>query len=106
MAPQSHVIIIIMFSLNSETMARECRISYDRNLKLGKGGYGFIYGGVLIDDVNENIETPVAVKRILIDDDDDDEEEEFASDRELIQLKLNHPNVVKLLHWEDVKAFR
>ena len=34
------------------------------------------------------------------------DDEESATDRELIQLKLDHPNVAKLLHWEDDTTFR
>ncbi len=85
-------------------MAKESRISYDKNHKLGQSGYGFIYRGYLLDVINENIKFPVAVKRIMIENGVDDEES--ATDRELIQLKLDHPNVVKLLHWEDDTTFR
>ena len=85
-------------------MAKECRISYDKNHKLGQGGYGFIYRGYLLDVINENIKIPVAVKRIMIENGVDDEES--ATDRELIQLKLDHPNVAKLLHWEGDTTFR
>lgn len=83
----------------------EQRISYNRNHILGKGGFGTTFRGNLnvFNENNETTKIPVAVKRITIDDVD---VKELANDRELIQLKLDHPNVVKLLHWEDNDSFR
>ena len=88
-------------------MANEQRISYNNKLVLGRGGFGTIFLGDL-NEMNENNQTiikiPVAVKRIEIDGVND---EELENDREKIhQLKLDHPNVVKLLHCEDYDSFR
>lgn len=78
-------------------MVNKWRISYERDQKLGNGAYGVVYLGKLVTE--ERKEIPVAVKQVWIQRD----LLSSAEDRELAnQLKLGqHPNVVKLLHWED-----
>ena len=80
------------------------RISYDRKVVLGRGTFGRIFLGNLINKETGITEMQVAIKRILID--EVTESEKLLLDREIVQLELNHPNVVKLLHWEDQGEFR
>ena len=80
------------------------RISYDRNAVLGRGTFGRIFLGSLINKKTGIAEMKVAIKRIEID--AVPESEKLLLDREIVQLELNHPNVVKLLHWEDQGEFR
>ena len=65
----------------------------DKNKNLGKGKYGTVY-----EDVWR--EKPVAIKRILLSDVTSNEREEEALQ------KLDHPNVIKLLHVESDSKFR
>jgi len=80
------------------------RISYDRNAVLGRGTFGRIFLGNLINKETGLAEMQVAIKRIVID--EVPESEKILLDREMVQMELNHPNVVKLLHWEDQGEFR
>ncbi len=80
------------------------RISYDRKVILGRGTFGRIFHGNLINKETGLVEMEVAIKRIVID--EVPESEQIFLDREMVQLELNHPNVVKLLHWEDQEDFR
>jgi len=83
-------------------MANQCRITYERDRILGRGGYGTVFLGTLS---TEGIKQQVAVKRILRRSNDTSSHNlsTKTEDREFIyQLKLGkHPNVVQLLHWED-----
>ena len=65
----------------------------DQNAILGKGKYGTVFEGVWR-------EKPVAIKRILLSDITSSEREEEAL------KKLDHPNVIKLLHVESDSKFR
>jgi len=68
------------------------RIFYDRNRLLGKGFFGFVcLGELLKEDGNRQ---DVAVKVVWTNASSREE------DRELVQMRLDHPNVVKLLHHE------
>ncbi len=71
-----------------------CEVTYDRNRMLGKGAYGKVFQGKLIY-TKTGIETKVAVKRY--------EMLRVDKSRTLVEMHLNHPNVVKLLHYEDVE---
>jgi serine/threonine protein kinase len=63
------------------------------NKILGKGGFGIVFEGVWCT-------TPVAIKRIALSDITSNEREEEALQR------LDHPNVIKLLHVESDPMFR
>ena len=65
----------------------------DQNKILGKGKYGTVYEGVWGEKL-------VAIKRIPLSDLASNEREEEALQ------KLDHPNVIKLLHVESDSAFR
>ncbi len=65
----------------------------DKNKILGQGGYGTVYEGVWRGK-------PVAIKRIQLSDIASSEREEEAL------KKLDHPNVIKLLHVESDSKFR
>lgn len=85
---------------------------YDRkNDFLGRGSYGAVFKGKLISN-DGNIEKVVAIKRIdkamLMDEITYQTEMDTSGMlviRELIQKKLNHPNVVKLLHVDEDNDF-
>jgi len=69
-------------------------VTYDMTM-LGEGAYGQVFRGKLINKKTGTV-TEVAVKRhemIRVD-----------RDRTLVEMRLDHPNVVKLLHCEDVKG--
>ena len=80
------------------------RIDYDRKVVLGRGGFGATFLGKLINKETGLVEMQVAIKRIVID--EVPESEKVLVDREMIQMELNHPNVVKLLHCEEQGEFR
>ena len=70
------------------------RIDYDRKVLLGRGGFGATFLGNLINKDTGLVEMQVAIKRIVID--EVSESEELFLDREIVQMELNYPNVVKL----------
>ncbi|XP_057373274.1 death-associated protein kinase 1-like [Daphnia carinata] len=79
------------------------KIWIDREKLLGEGGFGMVYKGKLWDSYGRIFKgifrgREVAVKRILIDRADKREEEAM--------LKLDHPNIVKLLHCEKDQDFK
>ena len=63
------------------------------NKLLGKGGFGTVFEGVWCEKL-------VAIKRIPLSDLASNEREEEALQ------KLDHPNVIKLLHVENDPMFR
>ena len=63
------------------------------NKILGKGGFGIVFEGVWCA-------IPVAIKRIALSDITSNQREEEALQR------LDHPNVIKLLHVENDPMFR
>ena len=63
------------------------------NKILGKGGFGIVFEGVWRGK-------PVAIKRIALSDITSNQREEEALQR------LDHPNVIKLLHVENDPMFR
>jgi serine/threonine protein kinase len=63
------------------------------NKLIGKGGFGTVFEGVWCEKL-------VAIKRILLSDITSNEREEEALQR------LDHPNVIKLLHVESDPMFR
>ena len=63
------------------------------NKILGKGAFGTVYEGVWSEEL-------VAIKRIQLSDITSNEREEEAL------KKLDHPNVIKLLHIENDPMFR
>jgi serine/threonine protein kinase len=68
----------------------------DRKVRLGVGGYGSVFPGTYRG-------IKVAVKRVELIKDDDN----VASDREANILKqLDHPNTVKLYHFETDDNFK
>jgi len=67
---------------------------------IGSGGFGIVFRGTLRTENGTKVQ--VAVKRIW----GDWSSKILEDDRELVQLKLDHPNVVKLLYWEDHGEFR
>ena len=80
-------------------METELKISIDRKTVLGKGGYSVVYEGKYGD-------TPIAVKRIVLD--------QIRSSNEVAptlqeinnQQKLNHENVLKIHAVEEDDDFR
>ncbi len=88
-------------------MANQTRITYNRKEILGRGGYGAIFKGSLFVNNKSGVKgahydevIDVAIKRLEIDTTEMDMKE-----RELKQTELNHPNVVKLLHYEEDEDF-
>lgn len=81
-------------------MTNQSKITIDRKDILGRGGYGAIFKGSLSVNNKDGVEgteiIDVAVKRLEI-----DTLEMNMKERELKQMELNHPNVVKLLHYEE-----
>lgn len=73
---------------------------YDRKKILGQGGFGAVFKGKL-KNIQDGIEVDVALKRIERVRLDNDETEFKSVGRELTLKKLNHRNVVKLLHFND-----
>ena len=65
----------------------------DKNKRLGKGAFGTVFEGVWR-------EKPVAIKRIQLSDIKSNEREEAALQ------KLDHSNVIKLLHVDSDSTFR
>ena len=65
----------------------------DKNKILGQGGFGTVFEGVWRGK-------PVAIKRIQLSDIASSEREEEAL------KKLDHPNIIKLLHVESDSKFR
>ena len=78
-----------------EMASRNRTFTVDRDNELGVGGFGQVCKG-------QYQGKSVAVKRIeLI------RLQRLNGDRELEIMKtLDHPNILKLLHWEDDKDFR
>lgn len=70
----------------------QTELIFDRKRKLGTGGFGHVFHGRLNS-------TPVAVKRIEHADRCDDKEEKAL-------MKLDHPNIVKLLYTKEDENFR
>jgi serine/threonine protein kinase len=66
---------------------------FGQNKILGEGGYGTVFEGVWHGK-------PVAIKRIQLSDISSNQREEEALQ------KLEHPNVIKLLHVESDSTFR
>ena len=74
-----------------EIPLREKRFEINKSKVVGRGSFGIVFGGTF--DCVE-----VAIKRI---------EKERASERECDALcRLNHPNVVKLLHTDYDEDFK
>lgn len=77
----------------AETPKRKKKqISIDSNrVELGVGSYGHVLKGKYKG-------RPVAVKRVLLDN--------YSQNEEEAMLKLDHPNIIKLLHCESDNDFR
>ena len=69
------------------------KITYDGNRMLGKGAYGKVFEGKLMNRKTRTLKK-VAVKR--------HEMLRVDMSRTLVELHLDHPNVVKLLAYQDV----
>ena len=76
-------------------MNRTRRILFEREDIIGRGAFGKVFRGTLT--TKDGIKVEVAVKQIWR----NWSAKKIENDRELTQLLLDHPNVVKLLHWED-----
>jgi len=82
------------------------KLDYDKSHILGQGGYAIVFKGRLIKNNGDDVQVvDVAIKRLekklnhQID-------EMISMEREfVIQKKLNHPNVVKLLHIKQDENF-
>ncbi len=68
------------------------KLEYDRSKILGRGGFAIVYRGNLDG-------RPVAVKRLQLVDNGDEREEEGLR-------KLDHPNVISLLHVKNDENFK
>ena len=60
-----------------------------------RGAFGRVFRGTLT--IEEGIKVDVAVKQIWR----TSSSTNLEDDREFVQLRRDHPNVVRLLHWED-----
>ena len=69
-----------------------------QNKILGQGGYGTVFEGVWCDK-------PAAIKRIELINISGEDEGKNRREEEALQ-KLDHPNVIKLLHVERDSTFR
>ena len=67
-------------------------IQFDREVRLGQGGYGSVFPGTFQGN-------KVAVKRVLLIDATNENEEKILKD-------LDHPNVVKLIHFYKDDTFK
>ncbi|XP_066326530.1 probable L-type lectin-domain containing receptor kinase S.5 [Miscanthus floridulus] len=70
--------------------------NFDERLRLGKGGYGMVYKGVLPADEARPEEMDVAVKRFIRDDGKD--VTDFLQEVDIIN-RLRHKNIVPLIGW-------
>ncbi len=80
------------------------KITYERKDLLGSGGFANVFKGRLkTETVGGEIidEREVAIKRIEL----AKKENQLFGERESEQRKLDHPNVVKLLHVEEDDDF-
>ena len=67
-------------------------IQFDRDIQLGQGGYGAVFPGTFQGK-------KVAVKRVQLIDATNENEENILQ-------KLNHPNIVKLFHFDKDDNFK
>lgn len=81
-------------------MNKKWRISFKRESVIGSGAFGVVFRGTLTTENGTTV--LVAVTRIW----GDWSSTKIEDDRELVQLKLDHPNVLRLFHWEDHGEFR
>ena len=70
----------------------EFEIKFDREIRLGEGGYGAVFPGTFQGN-------KVAVKRVQLIDATNENEENILQ-------KLNHPNIVKLFHIDRDDNFK
>ena len=70
----------------------EFEIKFDREIRLGEGGYGAVFPGTFQGN-------KVAVKRVQLIDATNENEENILQ-------KLNHPNIVKLFHFAKDENFK
>ncbi len=88
-------------------MEDECKsLDYDKNHILGRGGFAIVYRGKLVkNNGDDGQKADVAIKRIQKNLKHQNYET-ISMEREfIIQKKLNHPNIVKLLHIEQDENF-
>ncbi len=83
-------------------MTNEWKINYDKKDILGRGNYGIVYKGKLVNLNNDSVFFDVAIKRLV----SAMLAKPSSVERELEQRKLDHPNVVKLLHDEEDEDFK
>lgn len=76
------------------TIQGKAGLSYSKGRELGKGAFATVYHGLLNN-------SPVAVKRILIDRLSESEDREVK-----LQSRLQHQHVLKILAVEDDDDFR
>ena len=70
----------------------EFEIKFDREIRLGEGGYGAVFPGTFQGN-------KVAVKRVLVTGATNENEEN-------IMQQLDHPNIVKLFHFYTDDNFK
>lgn len=74
-------------------------ISYDRSCVLGSGRCGTVFKGELMNK-EDNTKRDAAIKRLQL-----GNVIKIVRRLELIQMDLDHPNVIKLLHIEEDDNF-
>ena len=75
--------------LFTEAELKKATNNYDRSRLLGRGGSGYVYKGILADDVQVAVKKPVEADKIQIN-------EQFQHEIDVVS-QVNHVNVVKLL---------
>jgi hypothetical protein len=67
------------------------KIQFDRNIRLGEGGFGSVFPGTFQGN-------KVAVKRVLLID--------ATGNEENILKQLEHPNIIKCFYYETDATFK
>ncbi len=76
-------------------------LSYNEDIKLGRGSFSYVYQGILENDDGSSSKT-VAVKRIL----NSEQDSPFVQrEVELMQMAGDHPNILRYICTEKDEYF-